>query len=87
VPYSPEERDCAGAYFVILKKLNFTMSGFTGHNFRYNGFHMDDQTPKKETLTSEIKGMLLGAAGLFVLIAMVSFSSDDISFNSYSYSV
>ena len=48
---------------------------------------MDDQTPKKETLTSEIKGMLLGAAGLFVLIAMVSFSSDDISFNSYSYSV
>lgn len=45
---------------------------------------MDDQTPKKEKLTSEIKGMLLGAAGLFVLVALASFSSDDLSFNTFS---
>lgn len=45
---------------------------------------MQDQKPKKELLTCEIKGMLLGAAGLFVLVALLSFSSDDLSFNTFS---
>jgi len=45
---------------------------------------MDDQTEKKERLTVEIKGMLLGASGLFLLIALASFSTDDYSFNTFS---
>ena len=45
---------------------------------------MDDQTVKKEKLTVEIKGMLLAAAGLFLLIALVSFKADDFSFNTFS---
>jgi len=45
---------------------------------------MDDQTEKKERLTVEIKGMLLGAAGLFLLIALASFKTDDLSFNTFS---
>jgi S-DNA-T family DNA segregation ATPase FtsK/SpoIIIE len=45
---------------------------------------MDDQAPKKDKLTSEIKGMLLGAAGLFVLVALISFNADDLSFNTFS---
>ncbi len=45
---------------------------------------MDDQTEKKERLTVEIKGMLLGAAGLFLLISLVSFRADDFSFNTFS---
>ncbi|HZV81532.1 MAG TPA: DNA translocase FtsK 4TM domain-containing protein, partial [Geobacteraceae bacterium] len=45
---------------------------------------MDEQTEKKERLTVEIKGMLLGAAGLFLLISLVSFKADDFSFNTFS---
>ena len=45
---------------------------------------MDDQTVKKEKLTVEIKGMLLAAAGLFLLIALLSFKADDFSFNTFS---
>jgi S-DNA-T family DNA segregation ATPase FtsK/SpoIIIE len=45
---------------------------------------MDDQTEKKERLTVEIKGMLIGAAGLFLLMALASFKADDYSFNTFS---
>jgi S-DNA-T family DNA segregation ATPase FtsK/SpoIIIE len=45
---------------------------------------MEDQNEKKEKLTVEIKGMLLGAAGLFMLIALVSFKADDFSLNTFS---
>src|SRR5512143_1088032 len=45
---------------------------------------MDEQQDKKEKLTVEIKGMLLAAAGLFLLIALVSFRTDDLSFNTFS---
>ena len=45
---------------------------------------MDATEPKKEKLTSEIKGMLLGAAGIFLLVALTSFSADDLSFNTFS---
>ncbi len=44
----------------------------------------DDQLDKKEKLTVEIKGMLLAASGLFLLIALVSFRTDDLSFNTFS---
>jgi len=45
---------------------------------------MDDPTEKKERLTVEIKGMLIGAAGLFLLMALLSFKADDFSFNTFS---
>ncbi|SNB47303.1 DNA translocase FtsK [Geobacter sp. DSM 9736] len=45
---------------------------------------MEPQIDKKHKLASEIKGMGLGAAGLFLLIALASFHIDDLSFNSYS---
>ncbi|MBI5657878.1 MAG: DNA translocase FtsK 4TM domain-containing protein [Geobacter sp.] len=45
---------------------------------------METTEPKKEKLTSEIKGMLLGAAGLFLLVALASFNADDLSFNTFS---
>jgi DNA segregation ATPase FtsK/SpoIIIE, S-DNA-T family len=45
---------------------------------------MDDQTEKKERLTVEIKGMLIGAAGLFLLMSLISFKADDFSFNTFS---
>jgi len=45
---------------------------------------MNDQTEKKDRLTVEIKGMLLGAAGLFLLISLASFRTDDFSFNTFS---
>ncbi|HEY5973984.1 MAG TPA: DNA translocase FtsK 4TM domain-containing protein [Geobacteraceae bacterium] len=45
---------------------------------------MDDQLDKKDKLTVEIKGMMLGAAGLFVVIALLSFKTDDLSFNTFS---
>lgn len=45
---------------------------------------VDDQAIKKEKLTVEIKGMLLAAAGLFLLIALLSFKTDDVSFNTFS---
>ncbi|TWJ19471.1 DNA translocase FtsK [Geobacter argillaceus] len=45
---------------------------------------MTDEIDKKEKLTVEIKGMLLAASGLFLLIALVSFKTDDLSFNTFS---
>jgi len=45
---------------------------------------MTEPNEKKEKLTVEIKGMLLGAAGLFLLIALLSFKADDFSFNTFS---
>src|SRR6185369_3076498 len=45
---------------------------------------MDDQAEKKERLTVEIKGMLIGAAGLFLLMALLSFKAEDFSFNTFS---
>lgn len=47
-------------------------------------FAMEPQVEKKDKLSREIKGMLLGAAGLFLLIALASFNVEDLSFNSYS---
>ena len=45
-----------------------------------------DHTPeqKKEKIAKEIKGILLGAAGVFILVTLVTFNSGDISSNSYS---
>ena len=48
------------------------------------GLFMDDQLDRKDKLTVEIKGMMLGAAGLFVVIALLSFKTDDLSFNTFS---
>ncbi len=45
---------------------------------------MEEQIEKKERVTVEIKGMLLGAAGLFLLISLASFKTDDFSFNTFS---
>ncbi len=45
---------------------------------------MEPQVEKKDKLSREIKGMVLGAAGLFLLIALASFNVEDLSFNSYS---
>ncbi|MRR58849.1 MAG: DNA translocase FtsK, partial [Deltaproteobacteria bacterium] len=39
---------------------------------------------RKTKLIQEIKGISLGAAGLFLLISLLSFNSDDLSFNTYS---
>lgn len=39
---------------------------------------------KKTRLIQEIKGIALGAAGLFLLIALLSFNANDLSFNTYS---
>lgn len=41
-------------------------------------------TERKAKLVREIQGMALGAAGLFVLIALLSYNSGDPSFNTYS---
>jgi DNA segregation ATPase FtsK/SpoIIIE, S-DNA-T family len=43
-----------------------------------------DQTDKKEKLKQEIKGMALAAAGLFILLALVSFNTNDNTMNSVS---
>ncbi len=45
---------------------------------------MEQALDKKEKLLKEIKGIGLGAVGLFILIALASFNSSDLSFNSYS---
>ncbi len=45
---------------------------------------MDEQVVRKEKLIKEIKGMALGAGGIFFLIALLSFHADDASFNSFS---
>ena len=43
-----------------------------------------EQLAKKEKLTKEIKGIAMGAVGIFLFIALVSFDGNDLSFNSYS---
>ncbi len=43
-----------------------------------------DQPDKKDKLKQELKGMAFGAAGLFILIALLSFSAGDSSPNSFS---
>ncbi|ABQ28535.1 DNA translocase FtsK [Geotalea uraniireducens] len=43
-----------------------------------------EQLAKKEKLTKEIKGIAMGAVGIFLLIALASFDGNDLSFNSYS---
>lgn len=45
---------------------------------------MDEQIDKKDKLKKEIQGMALGALGVFILIALLSFSAGDQSFNTYS---
>ncbi|MBT0651756.1 DNA translocase FtsK [Geomobilimonas luticola] len=45
---------------------------------------MDEKADKKDKLKKEIQGMALGAAGLFVLISLLSYRTDDLSFNSFS---
>ncbi|ABB30610.1 cell division FtsK/SpoIIIE [Geobacter metallireducens RCH3] len=45
---------------------------------------MDEQIDKKEKLKKEIQGMALGALGLFILIALVSFNAGDPSSNTYN---
>ncbi|HIJ81829.1 MAG TPA: DUF87 domain-containing protein [Desulfuromonadales bacterium] len=42
------------------------------------------EEPKKEKQTKELQGMALAAAGLFILVAFLSFNSADVSWNSYS---
>ena len=42
----------------------------------------DDQ--KKEKLTKELQGMALGTVGTFILFALVTYNSADVSWNSYS---
>jgi S-DNA-T family DNA segregation ATPase FtsK/SpoIIIE len=39
---------------------------------------------RKTKLIEEIKGITLGAAGLFLLIALLSYNTDDLSFNTYA---
>jgi S-DNA-T family DNA segregation ATPase FtsK/SpoIIIE len=43
---------------------------------------MDNE--KKDKLKKEIKGILLGALGLFLLMALISFDSGDLSLNTYT---
>ena len=43
-----------------------------------------NQADKKEKLKQEIKGMALGAGGLFILIALLSFNTNDGTSNSFS---
>jgi len=43
-----------------------------------------EQPDKQDKLKKELKGMGIGALGLFILIALVSFSANDLSFNTYS---
>src|SRR6516165_7782868 len=45
---------------------------------------MDEKIDKSDKLKKELKGMGIGALGLFLLIALVSFSAGDLSFNTYS---
>ncbi len=41
-------------------------------------------TEKKQKLKKEMKGLALGAFGLFIFLSLISFHADDPSFNSYS---
>jgi S-DNA-T family DNA segregation ATPase FtsK/SpoIIIE len=42
------------------------------------------ENEKKDILKKEVKGILLGALGLFLLIALLSFNPGDLSFNTYT---
>ncbi len=42
------------------------------------------EEPKKEKLTKELQGMALGAVGVFILLAFLTYNSADVSWNSYS---
>jgi len=44
----------------------------------------EEQTQKKEKVTKEMKGMALGAAGIFLGVALASYNGEDLSFNSFS---
>jgi len=54
----------------------FTDGGIAGCD------HMNKE--RKAQLIQEIKGILSGAAGLFLLIALLSYRTDDLSFNTYA---
>ena len=43
-----------------------------------------EQTDKQDKLKKELKGMGLGVLGLFLLLALISFNANDLSFNTYS---
>jgi len=43
-----------------------------------------EQTEKQDKLKKELKGMGIGVLGLFLLIALLSFNANDLSFNSFS---
>ena len=45
---------------------------------------MDEKIEKSEKLKKELKGMGIGVLGVFLLIALLSFNANDLSFNSYS---
>ncbi len=45
---------------------------------------MDQLIEKKDKLLKEIKGMALGAVGIYLQLALISFNDSDLSFNSYS---
>ena len=47
----------------------------------------EEKMEKRELLTKEMKGMALGAAGIFLAVALVSFNGEDLSFNSVSTSL
>jgi DNA segregation ATPase FtsK/SpoIIIE, S-DNA-T family len=47
----------------------------------------EEKIEKKEKVTKEMKGMALGAAGIFLAVALVSFNGEDLSFNSVSTSM
>jgi DNA segregation ATPase FtsK/SpoIIIE, S-DNA-T family len=43
-----------------------------------------EQPEKQDKLKKELKGMGLGVLGLFLLLALISFNDNDLSFNTYS---
>ncbi|HEY6874575.1 MAG TPA: DNA translocase FtsK 4TM domain-containing protein [Geobacteraceae bacterium] len=43
-----------------------------------------EQPDKQDKLKKELKGMGIGAFGIFILIALLSFNANDLSFNTYS---
>ncbi len=45
---------------------------------------MDEKIDKSDKLKKELKGMGIGVLGVFLLIALLSFNANDLSFNSYS---
>ena len=44
----------------------------------------EERIEKKEKVTKEMKGMALGAAGIFLGVALFSYHGEDLSFNSFS---